>query len=59
MPDHHQPGLAEAMTGASSADWSARAQAAWQMAPAADQDDVARLLLSLLLDAHDTVATDG
>jgi hypothetical protein len=59
MSGHHQFRLAEAMTVASSPDWSARAQAAWQMAPAADHDDGAQLLFSLLLDAHDTAVTDA
>src|SRR5262249_7835843 len=40
-------------------DWSARAEAAQELARAAHRPDIAEILLTLLLDQHDTAVTDA
>lgn len=51
--------LAAAITAASSPDWSVRAQAARQLARQAQRPEIAKLLLTLLLDTQDTAVTDA
>ncbi|MFR9777712.1 hypothetical protein ACL02O_16850 [Micromonospora sp. MS34] len=52
-------GLLATITAASSPRWSDRATAGHDLARRAERDDIAELLLRLLLDEHDTAVTDA
>ncbi|MFE9693471.1 hypothetical protein [Micromonospora sp. NPDC005806] len=51
--------LLATITAASSPRWSDRAKAGHDLARRAERDDIAELLLRLLLDEHDTAVTDA
>jgi hypothetical protein len=57
MPHPEPP--ASAITAATSTDWSTRADAAQQLAPWADRDDIAAILYGLLRDTADTAVTES